>query len=266
MRRDRLSHLDGLAQDWIDASAERIRKDWKEGRHQKREWGTTSIDLAIGQHAISLRIRKGSTEKGADPGFSMESFRGEELDALCGALRCVALQPVWPIRLRFDLNQSRSWHPLELNVAGLAGILPRGGSFGHIDRAGLDEIVESGRLISSLCRPSNRPVRAWSTQDNLVGAEHVHIMGIHARTEAEALLKKLWSHDGVQALRDIAAGKPLPDGRWITDLRFIATDLEDLDTHPMGRAMTGRDALAEITEAVRLLEHAPDDDDTGMSP
>ncbi|WP_411839957.1 hypothetical protein [Paracoccus sp. ME4] len=265
MSREEFSHLDGLVRDWLQASTDRIRRDWKDGKHQRREWGTTSIDLAIGERAVSFRIRKGRSD-GEDPGFSMDSFKGEHLDALCDALRRVALQPVWPIRLRFDLDQGRSWHPLELNAAGLAGILPRGGSFGHIERAGLDEIVESGRLISGLCRPSNRPVRAWSTQDDLVGAAHVHIMGIHARTEAEALLKKLWSHDGVQALRDIAAGKPLPEGRWITDLHFIATDLEDLDTHPMGRVMTGRDALAEIAEAVRFLDPAPDDGDTGMSP
>lgn len=265
MRRAELSHLDGLVRDWLQASTDRVRQDWKDGKHQRREWGTTSIDLAIGETAVSFRIRKGRSDK-EDPGFSMESFKGAELDELCSSLRRVALQPVWPIRLRFDLDQSKSWYPLELNAVGLAGIMPRSSGFGHLERAGMDEIVESGRLISSLCRPSNRPVRAWSTQDNLIGAEHVHIMGIHARTETEALLKKLWSHDGVQALRDIAAGKPLPDGRWITDLRFIGTDLEDLHENPMGRAMTGRDALLEITQAVALLEPEPEDDDAGFSP
>lgn len=265
MRRDKLSHLDGLVQAWIDASADRIRDDWKEGRHPKREWGTTTLDLAIGQQAVSFRVKKGRSD-GEDPGYSMESFKGERLDDLCNALRREALPTVWPIRIRLSLDQSQNWHPLKLIGVGLAGIMSRGTSYISIECAGLDDILEAGRLLSALCRPSNRPVRAWSTQDDMVGVEHVNVMGIHARTEAEALLKLLWSHNEVQALRDIAAGKPLPEGRWIDDMSFVATDLEDLHEFPMGRVMTGRDALQEITEVVRLLEPAPDEDDAGFSP
>lgn len=263
----RASHAscDTLAASWIDAARGAIRQDWQTGRHARRERATASIDLAIGQHSHSFRLRRSFAAKGEDPGFSIASFEGPELEELCTALREACHPAAWPVRIRSDLDQARSWSLLGIEAVGLAGILPRSRSLGHRERAGLDEVVEASHIIGQLCRPSNRPVRAWSTQDNLAGAEHVHIMAIHARTEPEALLKKLWSHDGVEGLREIVAGRRLPEGRWIRDMRFISADLEDLDLYPMGRVLTGRDALDEIAEAVSLLNEAARDEN-GPSP
>jgi hypothetical protein len=111
---------------------------------------------------------------------------------------------------------------------------------------GLDRLAEAGRLLARLTPPSNGPVRAWSRISDMMGSAHVHHQGVHARSEAEALLKLVLHREGLDRLGKMAgAGRiEMKDGPFRT--WFVATDLEDLDIDPEGRTLMREDAMDQL--------------------
>lgn len=249
-----MSGNDTLAAAWVravDHHVSRVLEDVP----RDAGWGMTKVRLAINDTAACLHFRsKGSAAK---TGFEAEAFKGEAFDAMVAAIRASCSDKAWPVMIRLEIDHSRRWSPVSIVEYGMAGQWlrePRGGK----DARPLDDIAEASQLIDRMCPPTNRPIRAWSSQSNLSGADFVNVEEIHARSEAEAILKELHNILGLQRLRDIAAGGPMPDEDWITSVRFIAADIEDLDLDPMGRRLTGRDALSQISDFMQSQKQSND--------
>lgn len=248
------TEMERMLRDWVKRLGDKTCELWERGAVKKDRWGTEQFRLVVGNHTHLIQMRSRPGEKS----FTAQHLAVPETAKLVNELRARANATAWPLIINLRIQHDRSWRAVSIDDMGIAGCMPRSRGR-HEDGKGIDDLIEASQIIGAICRPSNRPIRAWSTQDNMIGAEYVSILGIHARTEAEAVLKKLFNMFGVQSLRDIRDGKPLPKEDWLTRVRFIAADLEDLDTNPMGRVVTGGDALAEIEDMRALLTPQNDD-------
>jgi len=197
------------------------------------------------------------------------SARIEQGAPLSGALASLA-QPfisvvqqgmpenIWPLRI--DLGVAEGEH---VSVSGLTacGLDARNMPHGVLREiylnwrvrslAGLDDLAREFRRIASLTPPSNRPVQAWSLAHDLMGTPHVTYSGVHARSEAEALLKLEWSRGGPEAIERVIREGGIPSRRNDDRQWFTACELADLDLDPDGRA-SGRVEVGE--EIRRFLE------------
>jgi hypothetical protein len=236
-----LKSIDQIAADWITKSNKQVERIPRS--HDKYQ-PVNDVLVAIGASAVSIKLKRGVKDLDLGP------LQGEALDDFAAALRGEMKPTGWPvvIDLRIQLDQ---WDPVKIDGIGLSGMILRGLKKSE---ESFEDLVEAADLISSMCRPSNRPVKAWSSISNLCGSDFVSMMEIHARTEAEYVLKKLHNMNGVQCLRDYAAGADLPDAEWLTGIRFIASEIEDLENDPMGRAPTGMDALDDIRHTISMRD------------
>ncbi|MEP3669968.1 MAG: hypothetical protein ABJN42_24930 [Roseibium sp.] len=236
--------LDQIALEWIRDANQRTDRV-----QRSRDQYHPSIDIQVAVGATSVAMRPGRRSEPVDT----SALKSDAFDVLVDALRERMPPVAWPVVIKINIKADR-WTPVEIEGIGLAGHLLRDR---NKSEEKFEDLAEAADLIASMCRPSNRPVKAWSSISDACGSDFVSLMGIHAKTEAEFVLKKLHNMHGVQCLREYAAGAELPSEPWLTGIRFIASDIEDIDIDPMGRIPKGSDALDEIRQSISLRNDTP---------
>lgn len=252
-----LGPLDAALADWAGAVSARIDPDLRAAARERPWFRNPRIRISLNDRALTFR---GGDER-ADPHL----LDAPETDKLVASLRGAMTPQVWPLTLIFELEGLDRKDPWRVSprligaeLAGLelgnSNLLRRDGYRGL---AGLDRIAEAGDLLARLTPPSNGPVRSWSRVSDMMGSPHVHHQGVHARSEAEALLKLILLQEGLERLSAMAsAGRiSLRDGPFRT--WFTATDLEDLDLDPEGRPVSREAALDRLNDHLSGL-NAPD--------
>jgi hypothetical protein len=240
--------LDRTFREWAEAIQPRIETDLHAEAKAQPWFRAPQIRIVFNDRALCLR--------GGDDRLAPEILDGDETRRLVETLRGEMGAALWPVSLhvRIDGLERNSWRIRPVlagaSFAGLdleegrGGILSKGGW----DRSlvGLDRLAEAGRLLARLTPPSNGPVRAWSKISDMMGSAHVRHQGVHARSEAEALLKLVLHQVGLDKLEEMAAAGRIEmrDGPFRT--WFVATDLEDLDLDPEGRTLMREDAMDQL--------------------
>lgn len=261
------SPLDDALRAWCDELHEVINEAAGD-RNLERRCRDPWVDVALNAHADQIDASH-LGEFGVK--LSGEGMRGPAFRAFDAEVRGAMPAVGWPLRLRLTLLgfADRIWWRPRPTGMGVCGKLF--GSFGERSNdmvvmtsrwsgngevAGLDRLVEGMRLVDLACPPSNRPIGAWSTSSDLIGSTHVHIEDIHARTEAEFILKQSLFRRGLAGFREmIAAGRFEPmrnDERcW-----FVVTELGDLDRNPLGVNRRFLDAVDEINDRLTWSQTA----------
>lgn len=216
------------------------------------------------RHLAPVRIlinRTAIKAKGTSP---LRELATDLIGPLCADLRDTMPAVAWPVTIQIGPSFQGDLVVDRLGVAGIAF-----GGLENVDRSGiirdeyvawrsksmfgLDGMARDMDLISRMTPPSNRPIQSWSMANNLMGTPHVSHEGLHARSEAEALLKLEWMRGGRAALEAIlSAGRIEPrrndDRQW-----FVASELEDLDLDPEGRLPFKDDAARDIARHLEAL-------------
>jgi len=202
-----------------------------------------------------------------------------EVTELVDTVRAEFPDSCWPVMIDMklggaDRGHRRSdkidWITIEISRVGLAGCMPRSATFGgrgyssrrwgkNDENSPLSDLLDEARLIDRFIPASNQPVKAWSFGSNLMGS-HISSFGIHAKTEAEAIVKKLWFMGQTGLLRDLAETGKMDRPEWLTRTWFVSEELDDLDLNPMGVRRKGDFAMDAIENAFR--ENCPDDGPT----
>ena len=188
------------------------------------------------------------------------------LDEVKTVLRRHCPSNAWPLTLTFKANSRNRLEVEEIGVCNFTfnglfhkrkGIVEtRWVNYGIESLFGLNQITSDLRLLEKMTPPSNQPVQAWSTANNLMGSPHVHYEGIHARSKAEALLKMIWAEKGRDGLAEILNKGKIDIKNNDDRIWFVANDLHDLDLHPMGTAPRKLEAMDEIFD--HLKNNSPD--------
>jgi hypothetical protein len=247
--------LDAAFQAWSEAVSPRIDPELRTAAREKPWFRNPRIRISLNDQAVTFR---GGDER-ADPHL----LDAPETDLLVRDLRAAMRPSVWPLTLIIELEgleRKNSWRVtpqlIGAEMAGLelsektGALLQRDGYRGL---RGLDRITEAGELLARLTPPSNGPIRGWSRVSDMMGSAHVHYQGVHARSEAEALLKLILVQEGLDRLTEMArAGRiEMRDGPFRT--WFTATNLEDLDLDPEGRPVSREAALGQLNDHISGL-------------
>lgn len=213
------------------------------------------LQLAVNDRCHSLQLRSWRHGERDAP------LMTEQAQGFVSALRDGMHDCGWPFQISVSIHGRESWATgVRIESIGIAGAEPRsgirdGGSWRWDRKKSIDlvdEALRGSHLIGSILRPSNQPVRAWSSGSNMIGSPHVHHDAIHARSEAEFLLKKIWMNEGNQGVEKIIENGRLETKDWLSRMWFVASDLEDLDTNPLGRQLGGDEAVDAINEMLDL--------------
>ena len=258
-RTSELAPLDRALTEWAETVSARIDPDLRAAARERPWFRNPRIRISLNDQAVTFR----SGDERADPHL----LDAPETDGLVTELRAAMTPQVWPLTLVIELeglDRKNLWRVTpELVGAEMAGLELRektGGLLqldGYRGLKGLDRIADAGELLARLTPPSNGPVRGWSRVSDMMGSAHVHYQAVHARSEAEALLKLILVQEGLEKLTAMAeSGRiEMRDGPFRT--WFTATDLEDLDLDPEGRPVSREAALEKLNDHISGL-NAPD--------
>ncbi|MCE6958753.1 hypothetical protein LAZ40_06790 [Cereibacter sphaeroides] len=193
------------------------------------------------------------------------------LETLVEAIRARMPDIAWPVTLHFEVHGAERhgsrWAHVSLAGIGAANhqmdrsgrhsplMVARRHSFGEYE-GGLDAIAEGLHLVARICPPTNREVRSWSSLSFIMG-EFCHNENVHARSEAEFLLKMRLFNDGIPAIREI-----LETGRFTPKhnedrMRFTSIELPDLDLHPLGKMARSSEIFAAVAERLTAEDGTP---------
>jgi len=215
-------------------------------------------------------------------GAMAEALEGDEtvrtalaplVETIAKVLRRHMTDNVWPLSLKFKIDDQDNLIVDEIGTSNMFFSDMRHRRNGIVESdwvnyrstslIGLTQIASDMRLLQKMTPPSNQPVQAWSIANDLMGTPHVHFEGIHARSKSEALLKMIWSNGGRQELEDILSAGKIGEKRNDDRQWFVASELQDLHLHPVGRAPRKLEAVDEIASHLENLqsEAAPEDDE-----
>ena len=213
---------------------------------------SVTLMLAVNDRCETIQAR--SMQRGQ---LETAQYMTEPLQGFIASLRESLHECGWPFQMVVAAHGRESWITgKRIQHIAIAAAVPRttfrdDGSW-RWDRSGsitaVDDAVRASHLIGGILKPSNQPIRAWSSGSNMMGSAHVHHDAIHARTEAEFLLKKIWMNEGIQGIEKIIEDGRLEPKDWLARMWFVCSELEDLDVNPLGRQARGDEAVEEINE------------------
>ncbi|ETX13650.1 hypothetical protein OCH239_09285 [Roseivivax halodurans JCM 10272] len=259
--------LDAALQAWCAELRDALEAHVRRKRDDRRRWAHPAIEFAVNDRAVRI------DGDGLDlVGIAMAEIQQPEprpcYEAFLAALRAEMPMLGWPVRIRIELDgiADGSWwraRPVALGVCGkLFGTLgarpndmvtrrQEGAIFGEV--RGLDRLVEGMRLIDRVAPASNRPVSSWSIGSDVVGAPHVHVENVHARSEAELVLKIALFRRGLDEFRDMIRSGRFEPLRNDERCWFVASELDGLEHDPLGvrRDFTG--VMADINGRLAML-------------
>ena len=217
--------------------------------------------LAIGAAGCAMKPRRHPNHAKFDWSF----IEGPELDSLVAEIRSVMPETAWPILFYLEADGARgNWPTLRIREVGMANTMPRTrASFSESrgDRSGagrvartLNDIAETAARVGSMLPPTNREVRSWSSISNITGVDFCSRENIHAKTEAEFILKKLWTMSGTEGIDQIASGDR-SGLSWLMGDRFVSEEIFDLDSDPGGKVLRAEDALDQL-DLFRMSQEA----------
>lgn len=167
---------------------------------------------------------------------------------------------IWPIRIGLDISDRGDVIVSRISVTGLRHQdMPRNSfaekylAWRSLSLTGLDDVAAIFRTIAKLTPPTNRPVQSWSIANNLMGVDHVSHSGVHARSEAETLLKLEWSRYGAEGIEAVISGGGIPERRNDDRQWLVASDLSDLDLDPDGRLPMKLDGMNDLKQYLSSL-------------
>jgi len=246
---DRLVHL-------CKALGRSLEPRIRAAREAKEGYANTDLRIDLNDRVLTLSTR---ARHGKPLDISEAELSGAGLPDLVDALRSSMPGIAWPITLHLEIQgldrHGSSWPQVSCTGLGAANwqmthfnrsspLLKRGrGSFSC--EGGLDAIAEGLQLVSEVCPPTNREVRSWSSLSYLM-SEFCHNENIHARSEAEFLLKIRLFHEGLEAIREVAETGIFKPRNNEDGLRFTSIELEGLDEDPRGRRLRSSDVFAAL--------------------
>ena len=114
---------------------------------------------------------------------------------------------------------------------------------------GLDAATDDLRRLHDLFPSSNQPERVFCEAHNLMQTNHVNSRGVVARTEIEALLKRLWLTGGMEAINTFLQEGPRKD----FDTWLVATDIANYETDGFAKPQTHKTLHETLQEHMDML-------------
>lgn len=233
-------------------------------REAKEGYANTDLRIDLNDRALTwgARARHGKPLEVSEADLSSAGL-SDLIDALRSSMPGIA----WPITLHLEIHgldrNGSSWPQVTCTGIGAANwqmtpfnrsspLLKKGrGSFAY--EGGLDAIAEGLQLVAEICPATNREVRSWSSISYLM-TEFCHNENIHARSEAEFLLKIRLFHEGIDAIREVIRTGTFKPRNNEDGLRFTSIELEELGVDPRGIRVRSADVFASLTKSLEPQE------------
>lgn len=258
------NNLDDLFSKFLKSLNEILGKQIRAAREAKEGYANTQLRIDLNDRALVWEAR---SKCGKALQVTKEDLDAASLPALVTALRATMPEIAWPITLHLSIEgidrHGSSWPQVTCAGIGAANWqmtpwnrsspLMKNGRGGFAYEGGLDAIAEGLTLVAGICTPTNRDVRSWSSISYLM-TEFCHNENIHARSEAEFLLKIRLFHEGVDAIREVIRTGVFSPRNNEDGLRFTSIELEGLAENPCGTRLRSADVFASLTSSLESKE------------
>lgn len=258
------NNLDNLLSKFLKSLSEILGKQIRAAREANDSTVNTQLRIDLNDRALTWETK---SKHGKPLEVTKTDLDAAGMPDLVTALRGVMPEIAWPITLHLSVEgidrHGSSWPQVICGGIGAANWqmtpwnrsspLMRKARSGFAYEGGLDAIAEGLTLVAEICPPTNREVRSWSSISYLM-TEFCHNENIHARSEAEFLLKIRLFHEGVDAIREVIRTGVFAPRNNEDGLRFTSIDLENLGEDPRGTRVRSADIFASLTKSLEPQE------------